>query len=72
MKVFYDEGLANHIDLEPCGCAREGAGEASVEERAGRPLSRESFTPGCRHRGSGGRQHEDARHRECVPDSAWS
>jgi hypothetical protein len=43
VKVFDDKDVANHIDLEPCGGAREGVGEASVGECAGRPLSRESF-----------------------------
>ena len=43
MKVRYDEGLANHIGPEPCGCIREGAVEASAGDRAGQPLSRESF-----------------------------
>ncbi len=36
-----DEGVANHIDLEPCAAAREGGREASVEGRIGQPLSRE-------------------------------
>ncbi len=39
MQVRYDEGVTNHIDLEPCAAAREGGGEASVEEHAGQPLS---------------------------------
>ena len=39
MQVRYDEGVANHIDLEPCAVAREGGGEASVEEHTGQPLS---------------------------------
>ena len=48
MKVRYDEGLANHIGPEPCGCIREGAVEASAGDRAGQPLSRESFSlPGA-------------------------
>jgi hypothetical protein len=42
VKVFDDKDVANHIDLEPCGGAREGVSEASAEEGAGRPLSRES------------------------------
>ena len=39
MQVRYDEGVANHIGLEPCAVAREGGGEASVEEHTGQPLS---------------------------------
>ena len=40
MQVRYDEGVANHISLEPCAVAREGGGEASVEEHTGEPLQR--------------------------------
>ncbi len=43
MKVHYDEGIANHIDPEPCAGIREDAGEASVGDRAGQPLSRDSL-----------------------------
>ena len=39
MQVHYDEGIANHIGLEPCAGIREDVGEASVGERAGQPLS---------------------------------
>ena len=42
MKVRYDEGVAIHIGPEPCVGVREDAGEASVGERIGQPLSRES------------------------------
>ena len=42
MQVHHDEGVAIHTGPEPCGGAREGAGEASVGERIGQPLSRES------------------------------
>ena len=41
MRVHYDEGLATHIGPKPCAGAREGAGEASVGECIGQPLSRE-------------------------------
>jgi hypothetical protein len=40
--VRHDEGLATHIDPEPCIGIREDEGEASAGERAGQPLSRES------------------------------
>jgi hypothetical protein len=42
VKVHYDEGVAIHIGPEPCVGIREGVGEASVGERLGQPLSRES------------------------------
>ncbi len=42
MQVHYDEGVASHIDPEPCVGRREATGEASVGERAGQPLSRDS------------------------------
>ena len=42
MRVHYDEGVATHIGPKPCAGAREGAGEASVGECIGQPLSREN------------------------------
>ena len=48
MQVHYDEGVAIRIGPEPCVCIREGAGEASVGEHIGQPLSRESLkVPGA-------------------------
>ena len=44
MQVQYDEGLATHVDPEPCIVVREGRGEASVGAHAGQPLSRESHS----------------------------
>jgi len=41
VKVHCNEGVANHIGPEPCVCIREDAGEASVGESIGQPLSRE-------------------------------
>jgi hypothetical protein len=41
VQVPYDEGVATHIDPEPCAVAREGGGEASAGECAGQPLNRE-------------------------------
>jgi hypothetical protein len=41
VQVHRDEGVANHIGLEPCADIREDVSEASVEVRAGQPLSRE-------------------------------
>ena len=43
MQVHHDEGVANHIDPEPCAVIREDVGEASAGERAGQPLSREIY-----------------------------
>ena len=39
MQVRYGEGVANHIDPEPCAVVRKDGGEASVGERTGQPLS---------------------------------
>ena len=47
MQVRCDEGLATHIGPEPCVGTRKGAGEASVGEGIGQPLSRESQSPGA-------------------------
>jgi hypothetical protein len=48
VKVRHDERLAIHIGPEPCVGTREGVGEASVGERTGQPLSRESkIVPGA-------------------------
>jgi hypothetical protein len=41
VRVHCDEGVASHIGPEPCAGIREGAGEASVGERVGQPLSPE-------------------------------
>ena len=43
MQVRHDEGVAVHIDPEPCVGIREDGGEASAGERAGQPLSRENW-----------------------------
>src|SRR5215216_3727017 len=42
VQVHCDEGIASHIGPEPCAGSREGVGEASVGERTGQPLSRDS------------------------------
>ena len=42
MRVRHSEGVAIHIDPKPCAGIREDAGEASVGESTGQPLSRES------------------------------
>jgi hypothetical protein len=43
VQVHYGEGVANHIGPEPCVGIREDVGEASVGDRAGQPLSRDSI-----------------------------
>ena len=43
MQVHYGEGVAIRIGPEPCVGIREGVSEASVGERIGQPLSRESL-----------------------------
>ena len=48
MEVLYSKGVANHTGPEPCVGPREGPGEASAGERAGRPWSRErAIVPGA-------------------------
>ena len=48
MRVRHDEGLAIHVAPEPCTVIREDAGEASVGDGAGQPLSRVSeIIPGA-------------------------
>jgi len=48
VKVHCSEGVAIYIGPKPCAGIREGVGEASAGERAGQPLSHESFSiPGA-------------------------
>ena len=48
MQVPYVEGVAIHIDPEPCADIREDVGEASAGGRAGQPLSRDrKLIPGA-------------------------
>jgi hypothetical protein len=42
VRVRRNEGLATHIDPEPCAGTSEDTGEASAGERIGQPSSRES------------------------------
>ena len=42
VKVHCDEGVAIHVAPDPCAGVREDVGEASVGERIGQPLSRET------------------------------
>jgi hypothetical protein len=43
VRVRHDEGVAIHIDPEPCADAREDIGEASAGACTGQPLSRENW-----------------------------
>jgi hypothetical protein len=43
VQVHYGEGIANHTGPESCAVHREVCGEALTGERAGQPLSRETF-----------------------------
>jgi len=43
VKVHCDEGVAIRIGPKPCAYLREEAGEASVGECTGQPLSRENW-----------------------------
>lgn len=72
MRVRHDEGLANHVDPEPCIVVRKGGGEASVGEVIGQPLSRVRIDSGCRRCCEGGRQHDETRNREYLASPAWS
>ena len=47
MEVRHDEGVAIHIDPEPCAVVRKGGSEASVGEHIGQPLSLERLYPGA-------------------------
>jgi len=56
MQEPYREGVAIHSGLEPCAVVRKGRGEASVEVRAGRVLSREMLLTSGRRRCQGKRK----------------
>ena len=51
MKESYNEDPANRIDPESWRCGREVALQALTGARAGRVLSREETSSGCRRRG---------------------
>jgi hypothetical protein len=72
VQVHCDEGVANHIGLEPCAGGRETVGEASVGDRIGQPLSRERVISGRRRCQLGGRQYAMAQYRERQSSSARS
>jgi hypothetical protein len=68
VQVRYDEGVAIHIGPEPCGGAREDAGEASAGECIGQPLSHESATTSGADAVSGAEGNTDG----CAIASAWT
>lgn len=72
MRVRHDEGVANHVGLEPCVFTRKGQGEASVGEFIGQPLSRVRIESVRRRCCEGGRQHDEVRDCERLIGSAWS
>ena len=72
MEEPYTEEVATHGGPESCVDVREGIGEALTGARVGEASSREIIPPG-RRRGNGlGRQHDQARDRECLGGPARS
>ena len=74
MREPYEEGVATHLDPEPCVVVREGGVEASAGARAGRTLSREITTSlqGADAVTVCGRPHRAHRDREMRPGPARS
>jgi len=75
MQEPYNEGLANHIGPESCGCIGNGTSEALTGVHAGRVLSRVSLYIIDRSAyavENAGRQHCSCRYREACSDSARS
>jgi hypothetical protein len=72
MEESYGEGGASHTGPESCGEDSNVLAEALIGVRAGRVLSREVPTPGCRCCPTGRRQHWEGRERETCPDPARS
>jgi len=73
VKVHCDEGVAIRIGPKPCAYLREEAGEASVGERTGQPLSRENWNfSGRRRVRQRGRQDVRRRYCEHTVGPAWS
>jgi hypothetical protein len=73
VEVLCDEDVASHIGPESCGAAREDRDEALTGERAGQPLSRETFLiQDADVVAYDGRQNERVRYGECPNGPAWS
>ena len=45
VRVHHEEGVATHLGPESCVLVRQDEGEASIGERTGQPLSRETSIP---------------------------
>jgi hypothetical protein len=73
VQVHCDEGVAIHVDPEPCAGNREVVGEASAGERIGQPLSRENLIyPRVPTRSKSWKATWTSALREHSPDPAWS
>ena len=72
MKEPYEKGVATHFDPESWGHVREDLSQALTGARAGRPLSREIVSLGCRRCSSCGRPHCGHRDREVFVDPTRS
>lgn len=73
MKEPYEEGVANHFDLQSCAESRETESEALAEVGASWVLSFERLIePGADAVLVSGRQHRRQRHRELPSNRAES
>ena len=73
MQVRYDEGVAIHIDPEPCAVACKGGSEASAEEHIGQPLSPAKIhIPGADAVAKAEGDTDGRVKRERLEDPAWS
>ena len=72
MQVHCDEGIAIRIGPEPCVSGRKAAGEASVGDRIGQPLSRERVSSRVPTQCAARKATRLGALRERPTDSAWS
>ncbi len=72
MQVRHDEGVAIRIGPGPCVGSREAADEASVGERIGQPLSRETSLSRVPTRFRSWKATWPGAQRERPDDPAWS
>jgi hypothetical protein len=72
VKLHYDEGVTTHIGPEPCIAGREARGEASAGGSHRPAIEPRYEYPGCRRCRDRGRQHGQARQRECLDNPAGS
>ena len=66
MKESHNEGVANHIDPESCGEAREGLAEALTGESTGRAMEPRNSLREADALAISGRQQSDAAKREAL------